>query len=72
MNIRRWVQFHKARKRFILLGEMIDAIDKGFIKNNIPHYKRRQFWYDFIHYPENRKKFIQDMGKEININKKEI
>lgn len=60
-KIKQHFQLRKARQRLILLGQMIDAIDKGFTKNNVPRKVRRQFWYNFIHYPEHRKDFIGKM-----------
>ena len=60
--INHYFAIRKAKKRVVLLGQMIDAIDRGFEKNTIPRWKRRQFWHDFITNPESRKKFIQDMG----------
>jgi hypothetical protein len=64
-RIKYYFTFRKVRKRFILLGQMIDAIDKGFNKHNISRQKRRQFWEDFIKNPESRKKFIQEMRQNI-------
>lgn len=59
--IRRYFALRKARKRFELLGKMIDSIDRGFNKHSISRKRRRQFWYDFIYSPESRKKFIKEM-----------
>ena len=62
-RIKNYLRIRKAIKRFNLLGRMIDAIDKGFAKNNISRQKRRQFWDDFVNSPEGREKMLKDMGK---------
>ena len=62
-RIKNYLRIRKAVRRFILLGRMIDAIDKGFAKNNISRQKRRQFWDDFVNSPEARKKILQEMKK---------
>ena len=61
-RIKHYFALRKARKRFILLSQMIDAIDRAFTKKNIPRWQRRQFWNDFINAPETRAKFMKDMG----------
>lgn len=62
-RIKNYLRIRKATGRFILLGRMIDAIDKGFAKNNISRQKRRQFWDDFVNSPETRKRMLRDMKK---------
>lgn len=66
-GIKRYFKLRESRKRFILLGKMIDSIDKSFIKNQVSRQVRRQFWSDFVNSPENRKKFIQEMGKQYGL-----
>ena len=63
--IRRYFLFRKARQRYIILGEAIDAIDKAFERKNISRRERRRFWHEFITSPASRAKFIQDMRKGI-------
>ena len=62
-KIRNYLRIRKASRRFNLLVQMVDAIDRGFTKNNIPRQKRRQFWDDFVNSPEGREKMLKDMGK---------
>jgi len=62
-RIKRYFALRKARKRLILLGQMIDAIDRAFTRKNISRHERRRFWRDFINNPERRKNFIQEMWK---------
>ena len=60
-RIKQYFAIRKARKRAVLLGQMIASIDRAFEKQGIPRHKRRQFWQDFIHSEEARKRFIQTM-----------
>lgn len=60
-RIKHYFALRKARKRFILLGQMIDAIDRAFTRKGISRHNRRQFWNDFINAPETRAKFMKDM-----------
>lgn len=59
--IKNYFILRKVRRRLRLLGQMLDSIDRGFARNRIPRWKRRQFWDDFINDHENRKKFIKEM-----------
>ena len=59
--IKCYFALRKARKRFILLGQMIDSIDKHFTKNNVSRSERRRFWRDFISNPESRIRFMKEM-----------
>lgn len=63
-KIKHYFAVRKARKRFILLGQMIDSIDKAFTKKGVSRKARRQFWYDFIKSPESRQKFLKKMGDQ--------
>jgi len=60
-RIKKYFALRKARKRFILLGQMIDALDRAFTKKGISRQQRKQFWEDFIKHPEHRKKFMEEM-----------
>ena len=60
-RLKAYFALYKAKKRLILLGQMIDSIDRAFIKKGISRKKRRQFWDDFVNSPENRKRFIEEM-----------
>ena len=60
-RIRHWLDKRKAIKRAILLGQMIDAIDKGFVKSNIPRKLRQQFWRDFVTSEKFRKDFVKKL-----------
>ena len=66
-KIKRYFVLRKLRKRYILLGRMIDAIDRAFVKNDIPRWRRRQFWNDFINNPETRKQFMKDMERDVRL-----
>ncbi len=63
-KIKHYFALRKARKRLILLGQMIDAIDRTFTKKEISRKKRRQFWQDFVNSPESRKRFIEEMSRD--------
>jgi len=60
-RIRHWFDKRKAIKRAILLGQMIDAIDKGLVKSNIPRKLRQQFWRDFVTSEKFRKDFVKKL-----------
>ncbi len=64
-RIKYYFIMRKARKRYLMLAAMIDSIDKAFTKKGISRRERRRFWAKFVHNPESRKKFIQEMGKNV-------
>ena len=59
--IKAYFALRQARKRLILLGLMIDAIDRTLAKKGVSRKKQRQFWRDFVNSPEARKQFIREM-----------
>ena len=64
-RIKAYFALRQARKRLILLGQVIDAIDRIFAKKGINRKKRRRFWSDFVNSPEARQQFIKEM--KINV-----
>jgi len=62
-KIKNYFILRKARNRYILLGKMIDSIDKAFKKNNIPKEQVEVFWYNFIYFPISRRNFIKEIKK---------
>lgn len=62
-TIKQYFAYRKARKRIVLLGQMIDAIDRAFTKQGVSRKMRRQFWHEFISNPESRINFIKGINK---------
>jgi hypothetical protein len=58
-SIKHWLDKRKAVNRLLLLGRMIDAVDKSFVKSNIPRKLRQQFWRDFVSSEQFRKDFAK-------------
>ena len=65
-RIKRYFALRKAQRRFVLLRQMIDAIDNAFKAKGVPSWQRKQFWDDFITSPRARQQFLRDMAKEFN------
>jgi len=62
-RLKHYLALRKARKNLILLGKMIDSIDRAFTKKGISRQQRRQFWYDFVNRSDQRAKFINDVWR---------
>ncbi len=60
-KIKKYFALRRARKRFVILGQAIDCIDKAFVKKGVSRRERRRFWHNFISSPEKRKDFMQKM-----------
>ena len=61
MSILRAIRKKRLEYKLRLLGGMLDAIEQGFIRNNVPRRERRKFWFDFIKTEQGRKEMIREV-----------
>jgi len=62
-RIKYFFALRKARNRLLLVGKVIDAVDREFTRKGVSRKQRRQFWYEFIHNKEMREKFVRERIK---------